>query len=176
MPKIALVDTGHGMSKFINVSASVGRNGVNNPADVIIVQALFKYAWGGKRPASADASNIITELVFPEPTGVYDNYTTKLIRKYQEYMNIYRKVARDGRIDPANGQASYGKNKEWTIVQLNMDAEWEAMNAGKPKGAYIAEICDRWSQVKSALGGIGSLNLSLEPSDSGVGSLNLGLE
>lgn len=176
MPKISLVDTGHGISKFINVSASVGRNGVNNPADVIIVQALFKYAWGDKGSTSGDVSNIITKQVFPQPNGTYNYHTAKLISKYQEYLNIYRKVARDGRIDPANGQAGYGKNKEWTIVQLNMDAEWEAMNAGKPKGAYIAEICDRWSQVKAALGAVGSLNLSLEPSDSSVGSLGLSLE
>lgn len=176
MPKISLVDTGHGISKFINVGASVGRNGVNNPADVIIVQALFKYAWSGKGNTSGDVANIITKQVFPEPTGAYNHHTAKLIRKYQEYLSIYRKVTRDGRIDPANGQAAYGKNKEWTIVQLNMDAEWEAMNAGKPKGQYISEICDRWSQVKAALNGVGSLNLELEPSASSVGSLGLGLE
>ena len=143
--------------EIINVSASVGTNGVNSSEDVIVVQALLKYALE-KRIDFRDAE-------FPEPCGAFIKTTARLIKKYQRY-NDRRgnvRVAIDGRIDPVKGSAfANGTKKYWTIYSLNMEALETALLSGHK--SLIEGICRRWSFLRGILNknGVGTLGLELE--------------
>jgi hypothetical protein len=156
----------------VNVSASVGRTGVNLSSDVLAVQALLKYALGERRSWQG--------VRFPEPTGAMDAPTMSLIRRYQM---SYRKrlgssISVDGRIDPAKGRAAFGRKGMWTIQLLNSDAmEWWVMNGADGAG-YIQKVGQAFPAFRSVVGsnGVGTLGLELEGGSNGVGSLGLALE
>lgn len=142
---------------IINVSASVGSNGVNNSEDVIVVQALLKYALEERREYRG--------AEFPEPSGAFVNSTAQLIKKFQRHNNRAQnvRVAIDGRVDPAKGGAyAHGSRKHWTIYSLNVAALEMAILNGQ--NSAIEAICNRWSFIRGLLNknGIGSLDLELE--------------
>ena len=143
-------------TEIINVSAAVGANGVNNNEDVIVVQALLKYA--------LERDPYFQNEEFPEPCGAFLKTTAKLIKKYQRYQSRNgQNVPIDGRIDPLKGgMYAYGSNKWWTIYALNIEAMKPALLSGHK--SPIEGICNRWSFIRSILNknGIGSLNLALE--------------
>jgi len=157
----------------INVSASVGNGGVNSKDDVLVVQAMLKYA--------LEARSYFIGEKFPEPNGTMDAATMELIRKYQQYLRRKVKIpiSVDGRIDPAKGAAAFGKKGKWTIQMLNADVMemWLIVHGGN--GNHIEDLCRKYPQVSAAFGGripVGTLGLRLEPAAPIVGSLNLGLE
>ncbi len=157
----------------INVSASVGRGGVNLKDDVLVVQAMLKYA--------LDARSYFLGERFPEPSGTMDAATIHLIEQYQQYLRRKLKVpiSVDGRIDPAKGSASFGKKGKWTIQMLNADVMemWLIVHGGE--GNHLEDLCRRFPQASAALGGdipVGGLSLRLEQVAPLVGSLNLALE
>lgn len=156
----------------INVSASVGRGGVNSKDDVMVVQALLKYALEPYRYFRKDK--------FPEPTGTIDANTIHLIEKFQRYVRTKLKnsVSVDGRIDPAKGTKAFGKNGQWTIQMLNGEALSAYLIFYNGNGNYIEDICRKYPQVRVVLGDIpvGTLGSNLESSSVGIGTLNLGLE
>lgn len=142
---------------IINVSASVGVNGVNRSEDIIIVQALLKYGLEG-RTEFRDAE-------FPEPSGAFVKTTAKLIKKYQRFNNRSEgvRVSIDGRIDPLTGSVfAYGKKKHWTIYSLNVHAE--EMSLVYYNTPLIEGICKRWPFIGEMLNknGVGTLGLPLE--------------
>lgn len=144
-------------AKIINVSASVGANGVNNSEDVIVVQALLKYALGERRE--------YWDAEFPEPSGAFIDSTARLIKKFQRHNNRAQnvRVAIDGRIDPVKGGAyAQGTKKHWTIYSLNVSALEIALLNGH--NSAIEGICKRWSFIQGILSknGVGSLGLELE--------------
>ncbi len=157
-------------ASHVNVSASVGRNGVNNDSDVIAVQALMKYALES-RPEWQNIS-------FPEPNGTLDKTTQELIKRYQRHQKRKSNRMRvDGRIDPAKGLFVNGGGSFWTICFLNVEAmeSWVLRN---PVGRnHIHAMGLIYPAFKAAVGdnGVGTLNLSLEGSN-GVGTLGLELE
>jgi hypothetical protein len=153
----------------VNLSASVGRNGVNNKNDVLAVQALMKYGlednpdWRGMR--------------FPEPTGTFDGLTLALIKRYQRHLKRLVSSAKvDGRIDPAKGTFTAGGRVMWTILSLNSDAMATWIFNKQIGSGYIHAIGQIYPAFKSAIGdgGVGTLNLELE--GSGIGTLGLELE
>lgn len=157
----------------INVSNSVGKGGANAKDDVLVVQALLKYALEGRHYFRNDT--------FPEPNGTMDENTMKLIKKYQRYVRIKQKLKMsvDGRIDPSRGGIHVpGKRLLWTISSLNCDALERYLIEDRAGADPINSICVRYPQVKAVLGEppVGTLGLKLEPSRIGVGTLNLGLE
>lgn len=157
----------------INVSASVGNRGVNNKDDVLVVQAMLKYA--------LEARSYFLKEKFPEPNGTMDAVTLELIRKYQRYLRrkLRIPVSVDGRIDPAKGTAAFGKKGKWTIQMLNADVMEMWLIAHGGSGNHLEDLCRKFPQVLSAIGGdvpVGTLSLRLEPAVPIVGSLNLGLE
>jgi hypothetical protein len=157
----------------INVSASVGMGGVNSKDDVLVVQAMLKYA--------LEARSYFLGEKFPEPTGTMDPSTMALIRKYQGYLRRKLRVpiSVDGRIDPAKGGSAFGKKGKWTIQMLNADVMEMWLIAYGGEGNHLEDLCRRYPQVSKALGGdvpVGTLSLRLEPVGPIVGSLNLGLE
>jgi hypothetical protein len=153
-------------NKYINVGESVGKDGENKWADVIVAQALLKYAAEGRAGFS--------QIVFPEPNGQINGSTVLAIREYQQQKRkFFGKFAVDGRIDPARGSGF-----KWTIRQLNNDAFERWLVGGQTNGNYIHDIVRNFPRITAALPNIpvGTLGLTLEPSCSPVGSLNLCLE
>ncbi len=144
----------------INIDASVGRGGVNNKQDVLVIQAMLKFALEGRDYFKGD--------VFPLPTGMMDANTLRLIEKYQRYLRLKRdvKVSVDGRIDPSKGLYVKDRRKLfWTIIQLNGDAlEMSLLFNKGGSGDYIQGIRNMFPQVNAILNGtaVGTLNLALE--------------
>lgn len=144
-------------TQIINVSSPVGTGGANQRDDVIVVQALLKYALEGRSD--------FRDIGFPEPCGAFVKTTAQIIKKYQRYNNRRDqvRVAIDGRIDPAKGGAyAFGRRKHWTIYSLNIEALEMALLNGH--GSPLEGICKRWSFIRPLLerNGVGTLGLELE--------------
>ncbi len=147
----------------INVDNPVGAGSraVNNRDDVLVVQAMLKYA-------VANNPYFAYTNVFPV-TGQMDNETILNIRTFQQFVRekLNSRVSVDGRIDPAKGLfVSSGKrgNRQrltWTIGQLNGAALEACFLKGRED--YIADICKMYPQVRAILAGnaVGSLRLAL---------------
>ncbi len=153
----------------INVTASVGENSVNSKDDVMVVQAMLKYALED-RP-------YFRRFKFPEPTGVMIAETMVLIKEYQRYLRrkFDVRVHLDGMISRAVGEKPFGSSGLWTILYLNSEVlETRLLSGGE--GNEFEVLCRKFPQLWNVLENVpvGTLGLSLEPS--GVGSLNLGLE
>ncbi len=97
---------------YLNVSSSVGKNGVNDKGDVLLVQALLWEVLPKKYNVQYHD--------LPLPTGAFDAKTASLIKKYQT-LNRQGKVSRDGLINKATGRTVHGSKRLWTIVKLNDD-------------------------------------------------------
>lgn len=168
---MAKIEQFYGGIKNINLTASVGKNGVNLKDDVMVVQAMLKYA--------LEVRAYFRGLRFSEPTGIMDHDTLKNIEEYQRYLRKRTKtsVSVDGVISRAVGDKAFGRNGQWTILCLNSDVmEMRYINGGS--GHPFEDLCRRYPQLNSILKDIpvGSLGLSLEPSAPRVGSLGLTLE
>lgn len=155
----------------INVSASVGEGGVNFKDDVMVIQAMLKYALA-ERP-------FFRKYKFPEPTGTINDETKILIKEYQRFLRKIDKtsVSVDGVIDRAVGEKAFGRRGWWTILCLNTHV-MEARLLSGGEGNQIEDLCRKFPQLYTVLDDIpvGTLGLSLEPSIQRVGSLNLALE
>jgi hypothetical protein len=169
---MAFVDWVYGMKEII-LSGSVGKGGANQRGDVIVVQALMKYALEG-RPFFASAR-------FSDPSGVLDPNTGRLIARYQQFLRRIKvlRVSVDGRIDPGvRGRNPGLVRRTWTIDQLNGHAleAWALKNS--PNENYISDICSKYPIVKSAIGHppLDSLHVGIEMRRDGVGTLGLTLE
>jgi hypothetical protein len=97
---------------YLNVSSSVGKCGVNDKGDVLVIQSLFWEVLPHKYK--------IPYHELPLPTGTFDPKTASLIKKYQQ-LNRQGKVSRDGLINKAFGRNVHGSKRLWTIVKLNDD-------------------------------------------------------
>ena len=155
----------------INLTASVGKNGVNAKGDVMVVQAMLK--------AALEDRIGFRSVRFPHPTGTIDRETIKLIREFQKYETRQRvKITVDGRIDPAKGERPFGKRSFWTILSLNSLLMERWFLTGSPNNNHIENLCRKFPQLFEAIPDVpvGTLDLSLESATRGIGSLNLGLE
>lgn len=169
---MAKIETFYGSIENINLTASVGETGVNFKDDVMVVQAMMKYALE-ERP-------FFRQFKFSGPTGTMDAQTAELIKGYQRYLRKKNKlsISVDGVIDRAIGERAFGKKGHWTILCLNTDVlEMRLLRGGT--GNQFQDLCRRYPQLYAILEDIpvGTLDLVLEPSAAAlVGSLNLGLE
>lgn len=169
---MAKVEIFFGDIKNINVTASVGDGGVNLKDDVMVVQAMLKYA--------LEERLYFRKFKFPEPTGTMDKETALIIKEYQRFLRRKDKlsVSVDGVIDRAVGEKAFGKRGFWTILCLNSHVlEMRLLRGGE--GNQFEDLCRKYPQLHAVLDDIpvGTLGLSLEPSVRNVvGSLNLGLE
>lgn len=163
MAKIITLNTGRTKEgevitdEVINITATVGVGGVNLEQDVIVVQALLRYA--------LESVGDFQEVNIPEPTGGDVRTTAAIIKKFQRYQNRTerRPVSIDGCIDPIQGKTpfAYGTNKLWTLYALHQRAMETSLLSGNPNP--IDAICRRWSAVKTVLeNSVGSLGLALE--------------
>jgi peptidoglycan hydrolase-like protein with peptidoglycan-binding domain len=131
------------ITSFMNVSAGVGKNGVNNADDVLLTQALLK--------AASVVTKGMSESECPEPTGTFDERTEKAIKRFQSKYRGFYSSARlkvDGIVSPAwGGGQLWRRNRLWTIIALNMQAEevfttWD----GGPSN-YIENMIGKWGQL-----------------------------
>jgi len=154
---MARIETFFGNQELINLTASVGRGGVNLKDDVLIVQAMLKYALKD-RPFFRD-------FKFCEPTGAINEETRLLIKRYQKFLRRATKVdiAVDGLIDRAIGEKPSGKNGRWTILYLN-EHMLEARLLKTDQLSEFQDLAREFPQVHSVLDNlpVGSLNLALE--------------
>lgn len=153
----------------INLTASVGENGVNLKNDVLVVQAMLKHA--------PEKRGVFGKVKLPEPNGVMNQFWIDIIKDYQRYLRRKRneKISVDGKIDRAIGETVFGKRTKWTILSLNSELlELKLLDGGS--GNEIEDLTRQFPQLHKVLEmPVGSLGLTLEGS-SGVGSLDLGLE
>lgn len=153
----------------INLTASVGLNGINLRDDVMVVQAMLKHA--------PEKRGAFGKIKLPLPTGIMTPQWIEIIKDYQRYLRQKRKekVSVDGKINRAIGERVFGKRASWTILCLNTELlEMRLFNGGAVN--EIEELCNHFPQLKGVLEmPVGSLDLTLE-GGSGIGSLDLALE
>ena len=167
---MAKIEKFYGGIGQINVTASVGETGVNLKDDVLVVQAMLKYA--------LEDREYFKKFKFSAPTGAIDNNTKTLIAEYQKYLRRKQNitVSVDGLIHRAVGERPFGKRGEWTILCLNTHLSEMVLFKGFVGNQFQA-LCREYPQLDTVLDiPVGSLDLSLEPSIQRIGSLNLGLE
>ena len=144
----------------INLTNSVGKKGVNNSADVMVVQAMLKYAVE-KNPYFAYTN------FFPVPDGNMEEETLLNIKTFQMFVRekLNNRVSVDGRIDPAKGlfvsacKPGGRQRLTWTIGQLNGACLEAPFLRGKDN--YTADVCKAFPEAKRALGRTSARNLSL---------------
>jgi hypothetical protein len=109
--------------EYLNVSYSVGKGGVNNRDDVMLVEAILKVLddkWVGGVPRGRR----------PSPNGTATNETFGLIYKFQvahQKATSSPRPIRDGFINKAKGgRCVPGTNRPWTIIAMS-DALVETM-------------------------------------------------
>ena len=163
---------------MVNLTASVGRNGVNRKDDVVVVQALLNFTMG----TTPGWGNI------PYPNGTLCGRTIELIAKYQRRIRRKSSTMRiDARVDPFKEKSMSGQALRYSIVALNTDAFAQYLLGRRIGSSYIHTVGALYPEFKKAIsgrgvgslgleleGGVGSLGLELE--GGGVGSLGLGLE
>jgi hypothetical protein len=168
---MANIETFFGDRQMINLTASVGEKGVNLKDDVMVVQAMLRYA--------VRDNPIFQNHKMPAVTGAINNETKILIRDFQRFLKRIDKqdVAVDGLINRAVGEKPYGKRGQWTILCLN-DHVGKARLLSGGEGNEYEDLCRRFPQLHAVLDGIpvGSLGLSLEPPVIRLGTLDLALE
>jgi hypothetical protein len=154
---------------IINLTASVGFNGVNLRDDVIVIQAMLKHA--------PEKRGVFGKVKLPPPSGMMTPPWVEIIKDYQRYLRTKKneKVSVDGKIDRAIGERVFGIRTKWTILCLNNELlELRLFDGGT--GSEIEGLCRQFPQLNRILETpVGSLDLTLEGGNE-IGSLGLGLE
>lgn len=148
----------------VNLSRSVGSGGANLKDDVIVVQAMLKYALREKPYFKGTA--------FSEPNGPMDLNTENVIKRYQLYLRKVNgsQVSVDGRIDPAKDRPSHGNSGMWTIRQLSRDAlEWWVLSCA-PNYNWVYDMYLTYPVLRQAIPDppVETLNLRLAGSSNRV--------
>lgn len=128
--------------ELFNVSASVGKNGVNSRSDVFLVQALLREIPDHRRGG-------ISYRDCPIPTGTFNKATSQVIRKYQRCHKRER-IARDCLINRAVGLYVPGTLRPWTIIQLNLDLQERHILEGFP-GGFMELVMDKYPELSLML-------------------------
>lgn len=128
--------------ELFNVTASVGKNGVNSRSDVFLVQALLREIPDERRGG-------VPHRDCPWPTGTFCKATARIIRKYQRG-HRREKVARDCLINRAVGLQVPGTKRPWTIIQLNYDLLDGQIISGSAE-SYIGLIMDKYPELSLML-------------------------
>lgn len=157
MAKVEEIDRHNYTYSFINLTASVGRHGINNKNDVMVVQALCNYGLS----TNGDFAGKL-----PQPTGAMDRNTRSFIKKLQHHLKKLKAggITIDGRIDRAKGQFVEGKKSIWTIIHLNDLAQERWLFCGSRNNNYIEDMCFHYPQLVSIIKNnrFGTLDLPIE--------------
>ena len=159
MAKRDLITFRSGKFWGVNVRYKVGPNLDNGPADVKLIQALFRYL-------SYSAQNIKGELGYsdsdlPEINGKFDAKTQSVIKKFQQ-KNAAKLMSTDGSIHPASYEGRTIRVNHWdpllpnprqrmmTITLLHVYA-WYAANIFDDAGDYIRWVAGMAPELKTWL-------------------------
>ena len=147
MPRRDLI-TIDGWSEYgLNVFDSVGVGGANNPGDVMVVQAMFRYLHdlNVQKDHLQDYKHLWDGMDL-EPTGIFDVRTKRTIIHYQQSY-WYAVLSTDGIVHPAkyeNRKITTGNGKRlMTITHLHQEL-WMAEDNGKD---YTREIAKNFPNV-----------------------------
>lgn len=143
MPRRDLISIDGEKNYGLNVFDTVGVGGVNSPADVMTVQAMFRYLnelWD-KKPEYKGLS--FPELNL-EPDGLFGQKTIRAILTYQR-RHWWSELGIDGKIHPAkyeNRNIRAGK-RLMTITHMHLEL-WLAEDTGVD---YTKEIARRFPNL-----------------------------
>lgn len=108
----------HTSETFINIGASVGKDGINNFDDVYVVQALLRLI-----VKDYEDNGNARRFTIKFPTGICDIETINAIKNYQHTLLAKGKRSRpvSGLIKKGEGFSASGGIYKSTIYQLNSD-------------------------------------------------------
>ena len=145
MAKFEYINYGGAKGGMINLSASVGTNGVNLPDDVKVVKVLLYLVSLDMDIYGFGKSVKPTEI--PLPTLPTTKGLGKLIKKYQQWAedrSMNYGVVVDGRIDPIKGSPFFGKYFK-TLWTLDHFADKTCRKLFKH--SHLIEIRDRFESI-----------------------------
>lgn len=143
MPRRDLITINNNTEYGLNVFDKVGPGGANNPGDVLVIQAMFRYlhelhAEQGYIHPSLEGKDV-------EVNGIAGYKTFKMIRDYQR-KHWWALLSTDGVIHPAryeNRKITTGNGKRlMTITHLHLEI-WLADNTLD----YTTQIASRFPNV-----------------------------
>lgn len=136
--------------EIINVSAKVGKGGLNKKGDVLAVQSLLAYY--------RLHNDFAPFIVMGRPNGFSDPALIQLIAHYQGHMNadVLRKgtLTVDGIVGRAKGKTHWAPGKKWTVISLNDSCK--AVYVDKVRGGdedYISDVRKHFPEIEPALAG-----------------------
>ncbi|MBC7898608.1 MAG: hypothetical protein H7070_01020 [Saprospiraceae bacterium] len=135
MPRRDLITLNGDQSYGLNIFHTVGIGAANNPADVMTIQAMFRYLnelWHENLDIYTSFTNYFKNVLHLHPDGLVGPKTLKAIFAYQRFHSSLL-LGVDGRIDSAkyeNRNITSGNGERWmTITQLHFDL-WMAEKTG----------------------------------------------
>ncbi len=135
----------NGYTKWgLNVFGTVGIGGANNPGDVMVIQAMFRYLVELRGAPIGKFESDLYEKLTLEPTGQISRKTNDAILAYQYYYS-HSILNVDGIIHPAKYENRNIKleGKWMTITHLHSEL-WSAIGSGPD---YTIEIARRFPHV-----------------------------
>jgi hypothetical protein len=135
MPRRDLITIDGEQNYGLNVFDPVGIGATNNPADVMTIQAMFRYLdelWHRDEDVYSGLTTRFKNDLRLHPDGLMGPKTTKAIFSYQRFYS-WTLLRIDGRIDSARYESrdlTIGNGRRWmTITQLHFDL-WMAEATG----------------------------------------------
>ncbi len=130
----------------LNVFDTVGVGGTNNPGDVMVIQAMFRYLYElWAKPEYAAFGSLRSGFLL-HPDGSINQKTNNAIRSFQRF--FYWSVLNvDGRIHPAkyeNRNITTGAGKRLMTITLLHQELWMAEETGVD---YTISIAKRFPNV-----------------------------
>jgi hypothetical protein len=130
----------------VNVHFSVGSKGDNGPADVMLIQTMFRYLAHIKGIPTQYLGLRLKDL--PEITGYCDDKTKQAILKFQ-IKNAKHLLKIDGLIHPASYEdrnIKAGEPRLMSITLLHFYAK--EMQAWHPEQTYIEDLANMVPQLQ----------------------------
>lgn len=142
-----------GAEEIINVNAKVGKGGMNNSNDVVVVQSLIAYY---RKFAKLDYAAFVAPQ--SRPDGICTSTLVELIAHYQGHINadVFSNepnfLVVDGVASRARGKASWTTGKIWTIVSLNRTCRITHHDRhGIKESDFISDIRKEFPEIERAL-------------------------
>ncbi|MGH9946076.1 MAG: hypothetical protein ACRD6X_02645 [Pyrinomonadaceae bacterium] len=116
---MAKIETDDNGDQIINIGENVGANGVNDPDDVLVIQAMLKYL--------TQFTKKWTRVTLGEPTGAIDQNTRQAIFDYQQFVRTRPGsahlfwVAKDGAVSSFRPGLQLLRKQALTITSMNGD-------------------------------------------------------
>lgn len=145
MPRRDLISINQNTHYGLNVFDTVGSGATNNPGDVMIIQAMFRYLYELWARKEYSALAVLRKHLLLEPNGLIGSKTINAIFNFQRFYS-WKLISADGKIHPAkyeNRKISTGNGKRlMTITLLHLEL-WMA----EPGLDYTVEIGRRFPNV-----------------------------